>query len=74
MFEYTIQVDYLGSVYATKAAVPYFLKKKSGSIIHFRHYLMYLTKAGIVLVSSTVAVCGFIGYSTYAPAKYLVCV
>jgi len=57
IFEYTMKVDYLGTVYATKAAVPHMIKNNRGTL---------------VFVASAVAVCGFIGYSTYTPAKYAV--
>jgi len=54
VFERTDRTNYLGSVFTTKAALPYLLKNK---------------KSAVVFVASTVGVTGIFGYSSYGPTK-----
>jgi len=56
-FEAVIKTDYLGSVYATKAALPHLLKNK---------------KSAVTFTSSVAGIKGVFGYSTYSPAKFAV--
>eukprot|EP01124_Arcella_intermedia_P029332 TRINITY_DN6172_c0_g1_i1.p1 TRINITY_DN6172_c0_g1~~TRINITY_DN6172_c0_g1_i1.p1 ORF type:complete len:270 (+),score=64.13 TRINITY_DN6172_c0_g1_i1:78-887(+) len=51
------EVNYLGSLYCTRAAVPFMQKHKGGRIIY---------------VSSLLGLLGFPGYSTYVPTKFAV--
>lgn len=53
-FEKVLRCDYLGSVYATKAALPHLLKNK---------------KSAVTFTSSVAGLKGVFGYSTYSPAK-----
>jgi len=54
VFERTDRVNYLGSVFATKAALPYLLARK---------------ESAVVFVSSVVGFKGIFGYSSYSPTK-----
>eukprot|EP01111_Echinosteliopsis_oligospora_P014084 TRINITY_DN5229_c0_g1_i1.p1 TRINITY_DN5229_c0_g1~~TRINITY_DN5229_c0_g1_i1.p1 ORF type:complete len:325 (-),score=75.16 TRINITY_DN5229_c0_g1_i1:63-1037(-) len=54
--EKTMKVDYFGTLYAVKAALP----------------LMIPHGGKIVMVASTLAVAGVVGFSSYSPAKYAV--
>ena len=56
-FETVLRTDYLGSVYATKAALPHLLTHE---------------ESAITFTSSGVGYKGFFGYSTYSPAKFAV--
>lgn len=56
-FEKVLKCDYLGSVYATKAALPHLLKNK---------------ESAITFTSSVAGLKGVFGYSTYSPAKFAV--
>eukprot|EP01132_Coremiostelium_polycephalum_P007634 gene7634-9391_t len=57
IFEKTMQLDYFGSLYATKETVPNMIKNGGGHI---------------VFVSSTCGLVGVPGYSTYCPSKFAV--
>ncbi|EFA76453.1 3-dehydrosphinganine reductase [Heterostelium album PN500] len=57
IFESTMQLDYFGSLYTTKAVVPHMIENGGGHI---------------VFVSSTCGVVGVPGYTTYCPAKYAI--
>lgn len=57
IFEETVALNYLGTVHAIKACIPYMVRRRSGHII---------------LISSAAGVLGFIGYSSYAPTKWAV--
>ncbi|KAN0027235.1 hypothetical protein ACTFIU_009925 [Dictyostelium citrinum] len=57
IFEKTMQLDYFGSVYATKEVVPLMIEN-GGQGGH------------IVFVSSTCGLVGVPGYSTYCPSKF----
>jgi len=54
-FTHLMQVNYIGSVYATRAVMPYMLEKKSGRVI---------------FVSSILGVMGYPAYSGYAASKF----
>ncbi len=53
--EYCMQINYLGTLYSIKAALPSMIAEKSGHI---------------VLISSAAALCGVYGLSGYCPTKY----
>jgi 3-dehydrosphinganine reductase len=53
-FEAVLRTDYLGSVYATKAALPFLLKH---------------SESAVTFTSSLAGHKGIFGYSTYCPAK-----
>ena len=57
IFHKTMDIDYFGTVYATKAVVPKMLERKSGRIVN---------------VSSMAGFLGTFGYTPYAPAKFAV--
>jgi 3-dehydrosphinganine reductase len=57
IFQKTMDIDYFGTVYATKAVVPMMMKRKSGRIVN---------------VSSMAGFLGTFGYTPYAPAKFAV--
>jgi 3-dehydrosphinganine reductase len=57
IFHKTMDIDYFGTVYATKAVVPEMLERKSGHIVN---------------VSSMAGFLGTFGYTAYAPAKFAV--
>ncbi|GAM18916.1 hypothetical protein SAMD00019534_020910 [Acytostelium subglobosum LB1] len=57
VFESTMQLDYFGTLYATKQVVPHMIDNGGGHI---------------VFVSSTCGLIGVPGYSTYCPAKFAV--
>jgi 3-dehydrosphinganine reductase len=52
-----IQVDYMGTVNATRAFAPFLITQKSGNIVN---------------ISSTVGYMGVFGYAAYGPAKFAV--
>jgi len=54
IFERTDRTNYLGSVFTTKAALPYLLKNK---------------KSAVVFVSSAAGLKGIFGYASYSPTK-----
>lgn len=54
VFERTVRTNYLGSVYVTKAALPYLLKNK---------------KSALVFLYSAAGITGIFGYSSYSPTK-----
>jgi short-subunit dehydrogenase len=54
VFERTDRTNYLGSVFTTKAALPYLLKNK---------------KSAVVFVSSAAGLKGIFGYASYSPTK-----
>ena len=54
IFERTDRTNYLGSVFTTKAALPYLLKNK---------------KSAVVFVSSAAGLNGIFGYASYSPTK-----
>lgn len=54
VFERTDRTNYLGSVFTTKAALPYLLARK---------------KSAVVFVSSAAGIKGIFGYSSYSPTK-----
>jgi len=55
--EYTTQVDFFGTLYATHYAAQHMAKKGGGNII---------------MITSTLAALGVVGYASYCPAKYAV--
>ena len=57
IFERTMRLNYLGSVFTAKAAVPAMVARSSGHLI---------------LISSGAAAASFLGYSSYAPTKFAV--
>lgn len=57
IFHKTMDIDYFGTVYATKAVVPMMMERKSGYIVN---------------VSSMAGFLGTFGYTPYAPAKFAV--
>ncbi|KTD19240.1 SDR family oxidoreductase [Legionella jordanis] len=57
IFEKTMAINYLGSLYAIKAVFPYMKKEKSGHI---------------VLISSGAGLMGLFGYSAYSPSKFAI--
>lgn len=54
VFERTDRTNYLGSVFTTKAALPFLLRNK---------------KSAVVYVSSAAGIKGIFGYSSYSPTK-----
>ncbi len=52
-----MQVDYMGTVNAVRAFVPYFIEQKSGNIVNVASVLGYM---------------GVFGYAAYTPAKFAV--
>lgn len=54
VFERTDRTNYLGSVFTTKAALPYLLKNQNSAV---------------VFVSSAAGIKGIFGYSSYSPTK-----
>jgi len=54
VFERTDRTNYLGSVYTTKAALPYLLEHK---------------RSAVVFVFSAAGITGIFGYSSYSPTK-----
>jgi len=54
VFERTDRTNYLGSVFTTKAALPYLLAKRNSAV---------------VFVSSAAGIKGIFGYSSYSPTK-----
>jgi 3-dehydrosphinganine reductase len=54
IFEKTDRTNYLGSVFTTKAALPFLLERK---------------KSAVVFVSSAAGIKGIFGYSSYSPTK-----
>lgn len=57
IFEEMMRVNYLGTVWATRAMVPHFKKKRRGHILN---------------VSSLAGILGIFGYAAYAPSKFAV--
>jgi 3-dehydrosphinganine reductase len=55
VFERTMAVNYFGTLYAIKAAVPAMLTRRRGSI---------------VIISSGAGLVGLFGYTSYAPSKF----
>jgi 3-dehydrosphinganine reductase len=54
-YERSMQVNYLGTVYAVKAVLPDMIKRRRGHV---------------VLISSGAGVLGFFGYTSYCPTKF----
>jgi 3-dehydrosphinganine reductase len=57
IFHKTMDIDYFGTLYATKAVVPMMIERKSGHIVNF---------------SSVAGFLGVFGYTAYTPAKFAV--
>lgn len=57
MYEEMMRVNYMGTVWASRAVMPHFKKKRRGHIVN---------------VSSLAGVLGIFGYAAYAPSKFAV--
>jgi 3-dehydrosphinganine reductase len=57
IFRRTMEVDYFGTLYALRAAVPAMIRQRSGSVVG---------------ISSAAGLVGIYGYTPYAPAKFAV--
>lgn len=57
VFRRTMEVDYFGTLYAVRAAVPTMLERRRGSVVG---------------ISSTAGLIGVFGYSAYSPPKFAV--
>jgi 3-dehydrosphinganine reductase len=57
IFRKTMDIDYFGTVYATKAAVPMMMERKTGHVVN---------------IASMAAFLGVFGYTPYTPAKFAV--
>ena len=57
IFRKTMDIDYFGTVYATKATVPMMIERKAGHVVN---------------ISSMAGFLGVFGYTPYTPAKFAV--